>query len=155
MKVNRTDEVVRVVFEEISARGLAITPSNLVSAARAESHPLHSYFEWDDAVAGEKFRLLQAYRLISAQHTLRVVTEGVTRELHADGAHALRTYLPLRNGNDEYATREEVLADPEARKRNVDALRAELRTWMRRTADLEELAPLREIIRSRIGDEDT
>jgi len=142
-KIPRTDAVVRNSLDELTAKGLALTPANLVSAARAESHPLHEYFEWDDAAAGEKYRLLQAYKLISAQYTLRVVTDGEQREVHADGSHALRSYLPLRNGSDEYAHRQEVLADPEARKRNVDALRAELRAWMRRTTDLEELRDIR------------
>lgn len=145
-KIPRTDSIVRISLEELEKGGLAITPANLVTAARAETHPLHSYFEWDDAAAGEKYRLLQAYRLISAQYTMRVVTEGEEREVHADGNHALRSYLPLRNGSDEYASRDAILADPEARKRNVDALLAELRVWLRRTSDLDELKAVRAVI---------
>lgn len=49
-----------------------LTPANVVEAAKEEDHPLHSRFEWDDAVAGEKYRLAQARQLI------RVVRETYT-----------------------------------------------------------------------------
>jgi len=41
-----------------------LTPRAVVDEARPESSPLHKAFEWDDTVAGEKYRLLQAQDLI-------------------------------------------------------------------------------------------
>jgi hypothetical protein len=40
------------------------TPEGVVEAARAETSPLHGFFEWDDNIAGEKYRLGQARDLI-------------------------------------------------------------------------------------------
>lgn len=41
-----------------------LTPEQVLEVARDPRHPLHSHFEWDDAAAGEAFRLGQARRLI-------------------------------------------------------------------------------------------
>ena len=44
--------------------GGKITPRMVVDAARAEDSPLHSYFEWDDEIAAEKYREMQARTLL-------------------------------------------------------------------------------------------
>jgi hypothetical protein len=44
--------------------GGKITPRMVVDAARDEDSPLHSYFEWDDAIAAEKYREMQARTLL-------------------------------------------------------------------------------------------
>jgi hypothetical protein len=41
-----------------------IQPQRVVDAARPRNHPLHPYFEWDNKVAGENWRLAQARALI-------------------------------------------------------------------------------------------
>jgi 4-hydroxy-L-threonine phosphate dehydrogenase PdxA len=41
-----------------------ITPEIVLSDARKKSSPLHSHFVWDDSVAAEKYRLVQAAELI-------------------------------------------------------------------------------------------
>ncbi|WP_432678085.1 hypothetical protein ACRAJ3_25330 [Rhodococcus pyridinivorans] len=41
-----------------------LTPQLVVDEAREETHPLHSRFEWDDAVAGEAYRRVQAAEII-------------------------------------------------------------------------------------------
>lgn len=42
----------------------ALSPALVVEAAAPEDHPLHKYFKWDDAEAGEQYRLVQARTLI-------------------------------------------------------------------------------------------
>jgi len=41
-----------------------LTASSVVVAAQADDHPLHVCFEWDDSVAGHKYREDQARELI-------------------------------------------------------------------------------------------
>jgi hypothetical protein len=41
-----------------------LTAALVVDLARDEGHPLHASFEWDDAKAGESFRLSQARQMI-------------------------------------------------------------------------------------------
>jgi len=42
----------------------SLTPHNVVQAATDPDHPLHTEFEWDNTIAGHKYRLDQARRLI-------------------------------------------------------------------------------------------
>lgn len=47
-----------------------LTPAIVVDVARDQDHPLHSRFEWDDAIAGESWRREQAAEII---RSVRVV----------------------------------------------------------------------------------
>ena len=42
-----------------------LTPANVVELARSEDNILHKIFEWDDTIAAEKYRQVQAGRLIT------------------------------------------------------------------------------------------
>lgn len=57
-KANATD-----AYAEISKLN-EITPQNVVDLARNEGSVLHSDFEWNDSVAGEKYRKIQAQEMI-------------------------------------------------------------------------------------------
>lgn len=57
-------EAVRQRLDELAARG-ALTARDVVLDARKKDSPLHGYFEWDNAKAATKFRLVQARRLIN------------------------------------------------------------------------------------------
>jgi hypothetical protein len=52
-----------LAYEEISKLE-NITPQNVVNLARSENSVLHNDFEWDDAIAGEKYRNEQARQMI-------------------------------------------------------------------------------------------
>jgi hypothetical protein len=41
-----------------------LTFTEIVEKARDADHPLHDYFDWDDAIAGQKHRLEQARQLL-------------------------------------------------------------------------------------------
>lgn len=43
-----------------------ITPQNVLDLARNENSVIHDDFEWDDKIAGEKYRLHQARRMIQS-----------------------------------------------------------------------------------------
>ena len=49
-----------------------LTPHDVVRAAKSEDSPLHDYFEWDDSIAANKFRLEQARYLL---RTIEIVIE--------------------------------------------------------------------------------
>jgi hypothetical protein len=50
-------------YDEMSSLS-ELTPQNVLDLARNEKTELHRAFEWDDAIAGEKYRLTQARHLI-------------------------------------------------------------------------------------------
>lgn len=56
------------VINELAQDG-RVTADDLLAEAKSESHPMHNDFEWDDTVAGHKYRLDQAREII---RTVRV-----------------------------------------------------------------------------------
>lgn len=64
--------VVAAECEKIASEKGYVTSAAMVEAARADDSPLHSLFEWNDTVAGEKWRQQQAKTII---HNLKVVVE--------------------------------------------------------------------------------
>lgn len=52
------------------AKNGRITPDDLVAAATDEKSDGHSYFTWDDSVAGHKWRLEEARNLLSVHVTV-------------------------------------------------------------------------------------
>lgn len=53
------------VYNEINSIGEKYTPKDVLEKARGnEDSELHKCFEWDDAIAGEKYRLQQARDVI-------------------------------------------------------------------------------------------
>lgn len=51
-------------LREIEAEHGALTPSHVVARARQPQTALHRHFEWDDSTAADRYRLVQADRLI-------------------------------------------------------------------------------------------
>lgn len=52
------------VGEEILSIGSDVTPQQVLEKARQEDTELHKCFEWNDAIASEKYRLIQARDVI-------------------------------------------------------------------------------------------
>ena len=75
VEVSAPAEAVREALQQLE-RGGRLTPAQVVEAARDESSPLHTHFEWDDSAAAESFSIDQARRLI------RSVQVVVTYETH-------------------------------------------------------------------------
>jgi len=81
-----------------------LTPHLVVEEARPIDSPLHSRFEWDDAVAAEAYRIDQARELIRS-----------VRITYASGIenHHVRAFLSVhRTDSNSYVPTEEVVADP-------------------------------------------
>lgn len=105
-----------------------LTPQNVVDEARPDDHPLHSRFEWDDAVAGE------AYRRVQAQELIRSV-KIVYAESPRGERKSVRAFSSLHEASDDgaatgYAPTEDIVADDFSRqlllrqcKREIDQLR--------------------------------
>jgi hypothetical protein len=80
-------------------RGQLSAPIVVQEAAPAAS-PLHAQFEWDDSVAGEKYRLRQAGDLIRSHKVTitRVRAEGTVED------HHIRQWMPERLAVPESGT---------------------------------------------------
>ena len=51
-------------FSEIQSIGESASPQQILEKARDSATELHKCFEWDDAVAAEKYRLQQARQIV-------------------------------------------------------------------------------------------
>lgn len=83
----------------------ALTPRLVMDEARDDNHPLHSRFEWDDAIAGERYRLNQAHELIQVVRLTFTNHKGVERSVRA--FHAVQG----ENGST-YEPAELIASDP-------------------------------------------
>jgi hypothetical protein len=93
-----------------------LTPSIVLAQARTEDHPLHDRFEWDDAVAGEAWRLSQAHELIrSVRISYRKPGKSneSVRAFHAVPREDGWAYEPAEKVADDPFLRELVLRDME------------------------------------------
>lgn len=113
-----------------------LTPAVVVEAAGAEDHPLHDRFEWDDSVAGQKYRLIQARELI------RVVRE---KYIDRSGAPAdVRTFHAIpRSDGMAYEPLDEIVRDDIASKVLLQSMERE---WRLLRARYERFAEFREMI---------
>lgn len=62
-KINKYKADAESAYAEISKLS-EITPQNVVDLARNDKSALHSDFEWNDTIAGEKYRKIQAAEMI-------------------------------------------------------------------------------------------
>lgn len=103
-------------LEAIYAANGALTPSLVVDAARDPESPLHDRFEWDDSIAGERYREQQARQLI---RTVRVVEpKGDKDETRVRAFHSVprpegQTYMPVEDIKADPFTRQLVLKQAE------------------------------------------
>lgn len=73
-KINKypvSADVAKAEFDRIYEKFGELTAKSVVDENRSVSAPLHSCFEWDDAVAAEKYRVHQAGDMIRCLVTIK------------------------------------------------------------------------------------
>jgi hypothetical protein len=140
-KQSKTAKIVAELKRLARKNGGLLKPETVVEAARPETSPLHSRFEWDDSVAGEKYRIWQARQLI------RVTVEVCERT-----NEPMEVFVSLTTdrrpedteAGDEvasgYRVMTEVLTDAELREQMLADALAELKWFKEKYKHLCELA---------------
>jgi hypothetical protein len=122
-----------------------LTPQSVVDEARPETAPLHSRFEWDDSIAGEKYRIVQAQQLIRAVKIEYTDSSGEKKKV--------RGFFPIRDVEENpekagYSPTEDIV-------QNDICLKILLRQLERDIADLKRkyghLAEFADIVRAAIA----
>ena len=104
----------------------------VVEAAQDEANPLHTAFEWDNAVAADAYRLDQARYLI---RSIEVVVQETAE------AKPVRAFVSVvRDEDRSYTSVAHALSDPELRRQVLMGALSELEAWRKRHAELVELA---------------
>lgn len=70
-------EVAGAVCQQLHETKEGLTPQGLVDVSRPVDAPMHNEFEWDDSIAGEKYRVEQAKHVI---RNLVIVKSDINKE---------------------------------------------------------------------------
>lgn len=135
-----TKSGVQQVVSDLYTKAGEVSPSALVDAARPEDSPAHSGFEWDDSVAGEEYRLIQARQWIRKVEI--IIEDRPERLVHVptilhDGGSREGYYKPaVYMAESEYArAKAELVQRLKAAKKSVEDLEGAARGQKeRRTA---------------------
>lgn len=115
-----------------------LTAEAVVEAAAPVSHPLHNRFEWDDSVAGHKYRLVQATDLIRSVEVNFVVDETPIRVREWHAVRRDSTYEPIGDVIEDEFTTQLMLRQAE-------------REWTQLWERYQHLSQFIDLIRSSIG----
>ena len=108
-------------LESLAAKG-ALTPEEVLNAAKKKTSPLHKHFTWDDTAAAHQYRLNQASWLIrhvqihvetpdSSHVTRAFIRVDVTDAGDDEEVESKSQYVPLRTALDTPDYRASMLAD--------------------------------------------
>lgn len=91
--------IVDVVCEDIYKRHGALLPETVVIEAADTAHPLHYSFEWDNTVAGHKYRVEQASSMIRTVKLATVTPSGqcvqVRKYVNLQSEKRTTSYMPM------------------------------------------------------------
>lgn len=110
----------------------SITCENVVEKAKDETTELHKLFEWDNNIAGEKYRKIQANQII--QNIQVVVKKGDEK----NAPTLSKAFVTLKK-NTEFEPIEVVVNNPEKYNALLDRATRQLKTIREKYAELEEL----------------
>lgn len=122
-------EVAGPILNRMGEEG-RLTPKNVVNEARPEESPLHPEFEWDDAIAAEKWREKQAQLLIA--HTIMIDEE----QPNAEPSRAF--YVTVEKSH--YEPIQVILKDEAKRSVLLENAKRELISFKKKYKTLNELA---------------
>ena len=100
---------------------------NLVDVSRPEDAPLHSEFEWNDAIAGEKYR----------EHQARNIIQQIV--VYTEKKEPIRKYVHLYSDEPTYHPIELVLKQPDMHAQMLANAKRELESFRRKYSQLKEL----------------
>jgi hypothetical protein len=147
----RKSHTVEAQLKRIYTEHGQLTVDLMLDQARDPKHPLHPHFEWDDSVAGEKYRRMQATQMLLASKFVCMLKKQTAGELpEVISAGPVRQFLPESRGGS-FLMRNEVLDDATHRAEFVSRKKAALRSWCKSVVDIDELKPVRDGIEALIG----
>jgi hypothetical protein len=123
-------------LEQVHGR---LVPKDIVEAARNPRSPLHGFFEWDDTVAAEKYRIVQATVLV--RHVKVTITPTNQEPI------TVRAYVAPYKGQG-YISIERALNDDQMRQQLLAQAHADLEAFQRRYEVLDELDEIFSVITS-------
>ena len=111
----RLNEILKIKKEQ------GLTAENLVESAENEESPLHDFFDWDNDVAGSKWRIQQGRYLINE---VEVIIEGEVYPAFENVVVQIGT-----TARREYVGRVEILNNKDLRKQFIMSALEKVKYW--------------------------
>jgi len=141
MEMTRREQMVAEVDGIATNHGGVLRPSDVIAFAKNKKTVLHDYFEWDDSLAANAFRLEQARCLIR-----KIQIEFIGKDAEPIRA---RAYFSLSSdrGVDSYRPTATILSNADMRKQLLLEALEELRGFERKYSQLTELKAIFQAMR--------
>lgn len=144
IKKGRVQEYGEFLWKLKDENGDVLKPSFVVEKAKPKSSPIHDFFEWDDKVAGGKYREWQARYLLSQIEIIEVV-DGAEEPIKA--FHN----ISITDANDEskergYVTVENVRGNQDYLDIILDHAKKEIIGWEKRYSQYKKLRKFRPLM---------
>lgn len=126
------------VLDELSELGDEYSLSDVVEKAKDENSEMHSIFEWDDSVAGEEYRKIQAGKMV---RNLVIVRNDETEE-----KTNVRYIVSTGKRDGTYTPTRLVIRNQDAYEELLKRALAELRAFKEKYSTLSELEEILALI---------
>lgn len=135
----KADVIYKTIKTIMKQNGGTVLPEQLILAAKPKSSPLHGCFTWNDTLAAQK------YREVEARYILRNIV------IIADNEDEEITTRALVNVSDEddqscYATIQTVLADDDMYQQLLRQAKKEMVAFTEKYSQLKELRQVFDVI---------
>lgn len=143
-------QVLEAIEELNVVHGGYAPDGSLVEVARDPQNFLHGDFEWNDTVAGEKYRLMTEKNM---KRNLMFVSHSPIPDTPPKTIRVLqRTTIETPQGTQKvWMSTVDMMADPEGREKILRAAKRELDSFVRKYEDLSELADILSPIKKFLG----
>lgn len=131
------------VCQELSESEDGLTPQKLVDVSRDVNHPLHCEFEWDDSVAAEAYRVVQAKQLIRDITIVKDESDKKDRGFVITPGQN-HVYVPLHDALNNEVWKNNLL---DAAKRDMIAFIAKYRRLTELTKVIEPMETLLDLLK--------
>ncbi len=121
------------VAEELESLGDTYSLSDVVDMARNENSEMHDCFEWDDSIAGNKYREIQAAKIIR----LLVITKEDDDK--KEEKTNIRFFVSTGNNDNTYTPTRLIVRNQTAYEELLERAYAELRAFKAKYSNLKEL----------------
>lgn len=136
-KMRGSAEKVYEELEQIRKVDGDITPHAVVEKAKKSRSVMHKHFEWDDSLAGEKYRMEQARKLVRSIEIIHIKAPNIPAKAYSVVTKPSREPGPPRK---VYQSTEEALQDPVHRDEILGNAIRDALSYRRKYASLQELS---------------
>ena len=130
--------IIEKELRALHSRDGVLTCEAVLEAARPKNSPLHNYFTWEDSRAAERYRLIEAGRLI-ATVKIEYTPKKATQEVYTPA------FIPTgtsSEGKKQYYPVEEVTKNDFLREKALSDARSEMENTRARYSHLVDLLEL-------------